>query len=376
MSETTEQVVYLEDLEVKSKEATKENQTKDENATVSVAVSNTKAMSTTTTGKRQRTLMEMTGGLKPKEPTVKKQKLDRTASSLDVQDVSVPTKSVTSGLQTLNSIPFSMQAFKDSLTEEQKELLNLELETMGKSWLKVLKDEFKKPYFISLKKFLWSEGVKGPADANKNIFPAPSNIYAWSKTPLGRVRVVIVGQDPYHTPGMAHGLCFSVPRGQSLPPSLLNIYKEIKNEYPEFIPPKHGNLTAWANSGVLLLNSALTVRSGAANSHKGKGWESFTEKVIDIVDRYGGANLNGANGVGRGVVFLCWGKDAAKRVEKLDKKKHLILQSAHPSPLSASRGFFGNGHFKKANTWLETRYGKDGLIDWCTLDPQEPESSQ
>jgi len=134
--------------------------------------------------------------------------------------------------------------------------------------------------------------------------------------------------------------------------------------------PTRSNLTAWAENGVLLLNTCLTVRGGDAGSHSGKGWEEFTDKVVDVVDRYGGANLatsSGAGGRGRGIVFLAWGAWGTKRVAKLDKKKHLILTSAHPSPLSASRGFLGNGHFKKANEWLEEKYGEDGRVDWCKL---------
>ncbi|KAH9983086.1 uracil-DNA glycosylase [Russula compacta] len=275
------------------------------------------------------------------------------------------------GPQSLNSIPFSLAEYVASLTEDQKRLLKLECETMGRSWLKVLKDEIKKPYFISLKEFLWKGGVHGPDDSAQDlqVYPAPRNIYSWSNyTPLGKVRVVMIGQDPYHGPGQAHGLCFSVPPGVTAPPSLKNIYAEIKAEYGDFVPPKHGNLTAWAEGGVLMLNTCLTVRAHSAGSHQGKGWEQFTDRVIEVVDRYGGANLGNKSGVGRGVVFLAWGAWAAKRVAKLDKTKHLILSSAHPSPLSARKGFFGNGHFRKANDWLEARYGPDGRVDWCRLD--------
>ncbi|PAV16453.1 uracil-DNA glycosylase [Pyrrhoderma noxium] len=366
-------IVYLEDIE--PKEIVKKQEDGDKE--IATVLEKEERQSTTTIMgvKRQRTLMEMVA-LTPKsnsldengkdsEPSLKKQKV--------IADSKGASKAAT-GLQPLNSIPFSMQAFKDSLNEKEKELLALECETMGKSWLKLLKDEIKKPYFIELKKFLWSEGVKGPDGITDKIFPAPQNIYAWSQTPLGRVRVVIIGQDPYHGPGQAHGLSFSVPHGCRVPPSLRNIYAEIKKEYPEFSIPKHGNLTAWANEGVLLLNTALTVRNGNAGSHSKKGWETFTARVIDVVDKYGGANLGEKSGVGRGIVFLAWGNWAAKCVEKLDKNKHLILKSAHPSPLSASRGFLGNGHFKAANDWLEARYGKDGLIDWCTLDVKPPAS--
>ncbi|TBU49769.1 uracil-DNA glycosylase [Dichomitus squalens] len=274
----------------------------------------------------------------------------------------------------LNSIPFSLKEYQDTLSEEEKSLLALECETMGKSWLKLLKDEIKKSYFLNLKRFLASEGVKGVNDSASNlkVYPAPKNIYAWSNmTPVGRVKVVIIGQDPYHGPGQAHGLCFSVPPGVAVPPSLRNIYLEIKAEYPSFEIPKHGNLTTWAENGVLLLNTSLTVRAREAASHSKKGWEEFTARVVDVVDRFGGANLGNKNstnaGRGRGIVFLAWGAHAAKVVEKLDKKKHLILTSAHPSPFSANRGFLGNGHFKKANDWLEEKYGPDGCVDWTKL---------
>ncbi|KAF8274753.1 uracil-DNA glycosylase-like protein [Lactarius quietus] len=328
----------------------------------------------TTTGKRQRTLFDMLGSGPGQSTgtTSKKPKLTAPVSG-DKPTVNGTQSSGGSPSQpALNSIPFSLSEYIDSLTEDQKRLLTLECETMGKSWLKVLKDEIKKPYFITLKQFLWKEGVHGPDDSaeNLNIYPAPRNIYSWSNyTPLGKVRVVMIGQDPYHGPGQAHGLCFSVPHGVTAPPSLKNIYSEIKTEYEDFVPPKHGNLTAWAEAGVLMLNTCLTVRAHSAGSHQGKGWEQFTDRVIEAVDRYGGANLGEKSGVGRGVVFLAWGAWAAKRVAKLNKNKHLILSSAHPSPLSASRGFFGNGHFRKANDWLEARYGPDGRVDWCRLGP-------
>lgn len=327
-----------------------------------------------TTGKRQRTLLDMLGsGPSQRTGTIsKKPKLTAPSSGDRPTDIGTQSSGESPSQQALNSIPFSMSEFVDSLTEDQTRLLKLECETMGKSWLKVLKDEIKKPYFITLKQFLWKEGVHGPDDSaeNLNIYPAPRNIYSWSNyTPLGKVRVVMIGQDPYHGPGQAHGLCFSVPLGVRAPPSLKNIYSEIKAEYEDFVPPKHGNLTAWAEAGVLMLNTCLTVRAHSAGSHQGKGWEQFTDRVIETVDRYGGANLGEKSGVGRGVVFLAWGAWAAKRVAKLSKNKHLILSSAHPSPLSARKGFFGNGHFRKANDWLEARYGPDGRVDWSRLGP-------
>jgi len=329
--------------------------------------------------KRQRTLMDMfvapkdSQSEKTGQPSAKKTKLDTLNSS---SAGAVKTKVAgSSGLQRLNFIPFSLNEFIESIPEHQRDLLKLECECMGKSWLKVLKDEIKKPYFVSLKKFLWEEGVRGPDDNVKGlkVYPPPRNIYSWSNTPLGKLKVVIVGQDPYHGPNQAHGLCFSVPKGVTVPPSLRNIYAEIKAEYPEFKPPQHGNLSAWAENGVLMLNTCLTVKANQAGSHAGRGWEEFTDKVVDVVDRYGGANLGGHNdpdvhGIGRGVVFLAWGAWAGKRVAKLNKTKHLILTSAHPSPFSANKGFLGNGHFKAANDWLEKKYGAEGKVNWCQLD--------
>ncbi|KII89751.1 hypothetical protein PLICRDRAFT_108541 [Plicaturopsis crispa FD-325 SS-3] len=279
------------------------------------------------------------------------------------------TSTAVFGTQRLNSIPFSLSAFQDSLSQEERNLLALECDVMGKVWLKVLKDEIKKPYFLQLKRFLWEEGVRGAndSDINLKVYPPPNEIYSWSNTPLGKVKVVIIGQDPYHGRGQAHGLSFSVPPNVSVPPSLRNIYAEIKAEYPEFEPPKHGNLSAWASNGVLLLNACLTVRAGEPASHSSKGWETFTDKVVDVVDKYGGANLGDRSGFGKGVVFMAWGAFAAKRVAKLDENKHLILTSAHPSPYSAHKGFLGNGHFKAANDWLEKKYGADGCVDWCGL---------
>ncbi|GAA5917176.1 hypothetical protein JCM5296_005591 [Sporobolomyces johnsonii] len=167
-------------------------------------------------------------------------------------------------------------------------------------------------------------------------------------------------------------MCFSVRPGVKIPPSLRNIYKEIKDEYPEFEVPKHGNLISLARSGVLMLNTSLTVRPHQAGSHSNKGWETFTDKIVELVDKYGGSSEVGKQS--DGVVVLAWGAWAAKRVAKMDQKKHLILTSPHPSPLSARRGFFGNGHFRKANDWLEAKYGPEARIDWTKLDPEEEET--
>lgn len=170
------------------------------------------------------------------------------------------------------------------------------------------------------------------------------------------MKAVILGQDPYHNINQAHGLCFSVRPPTPAPPSLKNIYKCIKKEYPDFTPPPNngGLLTPWADRGILLLNTCLTVRAHEANSHAGKGWEAFTQKVIDTVARVRTT----------GVVFLAWGNPAQKRVAKVNQQRHLILKTVHPSPLSADRGFFDCGHFKKTNEWLVKRYGEGGEIDW------------
>ncbi|OJA16461.1 hypothetical protein AZE42_04677 [Rhizopogon vesiculosus] len=368
-----QRVVYLEDIETTVSKA--ENISVTPSASQD-AVKPVKATVKTTeaTGavKRQRTLMDMLAeppSGKTAEPAAKKLRL--TASSTS----SGSAKIAAVGVQRLNAIPFSLSQYIESIPEDHRQLLKLECESMGKSWLKLLKEEIKKPYFISLKKFLWEEGVHGPDDSAKSlkVYPSPKNIYAWSNTPLGKVKVVIIGQDPYHGPNQAHGLCFSVPKGVAVPPSLRNIYAEIRAEFPEFEPPKHGNLSAWAENGVLMLNTCLTVRANQAGSHSGKGWEEFTDKVVDVVDKYGGANLSSGadpdmNGIGRGVVFLAWGSWASKRVAKLNKMKHLILTSAHPSPFSAHKGFLGNGHFKAANNWLAKKYGPDGRVNWCDLN--------
>lgn len=252
------------------------------------------------------------------------------------------------------------------------------------------------PYFLKLKRFLWSEGVKNSTIASKNIFPPGQShclrrhleralticlareIYSWSRhTPLDKVRIVILGQDPYHNDGQAHGLAFSVRDNVKVPPSLKNIYKEIKTDYPDFDIPKHGQvislsygcncsdfcysyLASWADQGVLLLNTSLTVRAHQANSHSKKGWEELTDAILRVIDARPGP----------GVVFLVWGQPALKRMAGIDKEKHLILSSVHPSPLSASRGFFGNQHFKKANEWLREKYGEEGVIDWTKLEPE------
>ncbi|KAF2764293.1 uracil-DNA glycosylase [Teratosphaeria nubilosa] len=249
-------------------------------------------------------------------------------------------------------IPFDKDAWVAKLSSEQKDLLKLEIETLHESWLGALKDEVVSKEFLDLKRFLKKE-----LESGAKVFPPSDDIYSWSRhTPLPSVKAVILGQDPYHNINQAHGLCFSVRPPTPAPPSLVNIYKALQKDYPDFKkPPKNGGLlTPWADRGVLMLNTCLTVRAHEANSHSKKGWEKFTQKVIDTVAR---KRTNG-------VVFLAWGKPAQERCSKVNGQKHLVLKSVHPSPLSAARGWFDCGHFKKANEWLETRYGKDGVIDW------------
>ncbi|KAJ2859270.1 uracil DNA glycosylase [Coemansia aciculifera] len=237
------------------------------------------------------------------------------------------------------------------VSSEDRARLSLEYSTIDPSWLKRIGGELTKPYFLSLKQFLRSE-----ADAKKTVYPAEEDVYSWSRfAPFDKVRVVILGQDPYHGPGQAHGLAFSVKPGVRIPPSLANMYKALARDFPgKFVAPKHGYLGGWAEQGVLLLNAALTVEAHKANSHANRGWEQFTDSVIAAV------NSGRSN-----VVFMLWGAYAQKKGSHVDGRKHLVLKSVHPSPLSASRGFFDAGHFRKANEYLV----KQGLepIDWSHL---------
>ncbi|KAH6609281.1 uracil-dna glycosylase [Trichoderma cornu-damae] len=248
---------------------------------------------------------------------------------------------------------FNKAKWVEGLTAEQQELLQLEIDTLHDSWLALLKDDVTTKEFLELKKFLNRETAAG-----KKWFPPKEDVYSWSRhTPFNEVKVVIVGQDPYHNVNQAHGMAFSVRPPTPAPPSLRNMYIALKKDYPSFVEPANrgGLLIPWADRGVLMLNTCLTVRAHEANSHANRGWERFTQKVIDLV----------AQKRTRGVVFMAWGTPAGKRVQKVDKQRHLVLLSVHPSPLSASRGFFDCGHFKAANEWLITRYGDDGEIDWA-----------
>lgn len=216
------------------------------------------------------------------------------------------------------------------------------------SWKEHLLPEFKKDYMKSLKAFLQEE-----KNQNKRIYPKGKEYFlALNLTPFEKVKVVILGQDPYHGYGQAHGLCFSVLKGITLPPSLLNIYKELKQDLN--IPiASHGFLQSWAEQGVLLLNNTLTVEAGKAASHQGKGWEEFTDKIIYLLNKER-----------ENLVFLLWGRSAREKGSIIDTVKHCVLTAPHPSPFSADRGFFSCGHFSKANKFLQSK-GIEG-IDWSS----------
>lgn len=268
------------------------------------------------------------------------------------------------------SFNFDKEEWVASLTAEEKLLLALEVNTMHISWLALLHKELTKPYFLKLKRFLKSQ-------AGKTVFPPPGNIYSWSHyTPLPDVKCLILGQDPYHNFNQAHGLAFLVLEPTRPPPSLLNIYKTLKIDFPSFqIPdykelsklgrPGGGNLTKWAKRGVLMLNACLTVEAHKANSHAGQGWEQFTEQVIKTAITY-------AKTQNTGFVIMAWGSPAQKRVANFTTQlnsadaQFLVLKTVHPSPLSASRGFFELKVFQKCNQWLVSN-GKEP-IDWGIME--------
>jgi uracil-DNA glycosylase len=205
------------------------------------------------------------------------------------------------------------------------------------TWLDVIGEEFEQPYMAELKQFLRQEKAKG-----KIIYPTNSNWFsAFNETPFDQVKIVILGQDPYHGPDQAHGLCFSVLPCVAIPPSLRNIYKELQSDMG-IEPPNHGCLTHWSRQGVLLLNATLTVEQGNAGAHQGKGWEQFTDRAVQAL-----------NEQREGLVFMLWGSHAQKKGAFIDTSKHLVLKAPHPSPLSAYRGFLGCRHFSQANTFLQ-----------------------
>ena len=222
------------------------------------------------------------------------------------------------------------------------------------SWLEVLADEFDKDYMVQLRLFL-----KNEKQAGNKIYPKGSDIFnAFWKTPFTNLKVVILGQDPYHGENQAHGLSFSVQKGIGIPPSLRNIYKELQTDIPGFVIPNHGDLTEWAEQGVLLLNASLTVRANIPGSHQNKGWETFTDKVISKISEKK-----------TGIIFILWGSFAQAKSGLIDQAKHFIIKSPHPSPFSADRGFFGSRPFSKTNEIL-IKEGKTP-IDW-QISPLNP----
>ena len=223
---------------------------------------------------------------------------------------------------------------------------------LEETWKAVLAPEFRHSYMADLKRFLMDEKEQG-----RQIFPRGSEYFrALDLTPLDRVRVVILGQDPYHGDGQAHGLCFSVRPGVRIPPSLVNIYKELRDDLG-IAPARHGFLESWAGQGVLLLNAVLTVERGRAASHQGRGWERFTDAVVRAI-----------NEREQPVVFMLWGSYAQRKAAFVDRSRHLVLTAAHPSPLSAHSGFFGCRHFSKANAFLQSKGFEP--IDWQL--PEDP----
>lgn len=216
---------------------------------------------------------------------------------------------------------------------------------IGNSWDKVLEGEFEKEYYVKLRQFLITEY------RSHTIYPPMNDIFnALKSTAYEDVKVLILGQDPYHGPGQAHGMAFSVQKGVKTPPSLVNIYKEIKDDLGYDIP-SHGNLQKWADEGVMLLNTCLTVREHQANSHKGKGWEIFTDRIIELL-----------NEREKPVVFILWGANAKSKTKLITGSRHLILTGAHPSPLSAYNGFYGGKYFSKANAFLKAN--GETPVDW------------
>uniref|UniRef100_H2Y540 Uracil-DNA glycosylase n=1 Tax=Ciona savignyi TaxID=51511 RepID=H2Y540_CIOSA len=244
----------------------------------------------------------------------------------------------------------STQVSQTPKLETRKDVIDTAIcHSMGKTWRDALKSELNKPYFTKLIKYVENERT------HHTIYPPPEQVFSWTHhCNIRDTKVVILGQDPYHGPHQAHGLCFSVQKGVDQPPSLKNIFKELASDEKVdggFEIPEHGNLTKWAKQGVLLLNAVLTVRKSEPNSHKDKGWEKLTDAVISWIS----SNLEN-------VVFMLWGSYAQKKGSRIDKSRHLILKSVHPSPLSAYRGFLGCHHFSKANQHLES-HGKPE-IDW------------
>ncbi|XP_075390447.1 uracil-DNA glycosylase [Tenrec ecaudatus] len=264
-----------------------------------------------------------------------------------------PARKARAGSDTPPSSPLSPEQLARIQKNKAAALLRLAARNVpagfGESWKQQLHGEFGKPYFIQLMGFVAEERKR------HTVYPPPDQVFTWTQMcDIRDVKVVILGQDPYHGPNQAHGLCFSVQRPVPPPPSLENIYKELSTDLDDFVPPGHGDLSGWAKQGVLLLNAVLTVRAHQANSHKERGWEQFTDAVVSWLNH----NLSG-------LVFLLWGSYAQKKGSTIDRKRHHVLQTAHPSPLSVYRGFFGCRHFSRTNELLRKAGRKP--IDWKAL---------
>ncbi|XP_052226450.1 uracil-DNA glycosylase-like isoform X2 [Dreissena polymorpha] len=279
---------------------------------------------------------------------VKRQKVVQEDASPGKENIEIQTSVELSPEQKQRIEENKRKAF-EKLQAKKLETSQSLLVNFGESWKRALEAEFGKPYFEELTKFVTSERSKG------TVFPPAENVFTWTRAcPVDQVKVVILGQDPYHGTGQAHGFAFSVLPGIPPPPSLLNMYKELESDIEGFKRPGHGYLQGWASQGVLMLNAVLTVRAHQANSHKDKGWEKLTDAAISHLNK----NTSG-------LVFMLWGSYAQKKGGYIDKEKHHILTGVHPSPLSAHRGFFGCKHFSKCNELL-TKSGK-APIDWGYL---------
>lgn len=250
------------------------------------------------------------------------------------------------------------------ISDDEKSLIGLEKTAIAPEWLELINKELSKSYFFNLKRFLYSQ--------NCTIFPPRESIYSFTQycPQISKVKVLVLGQDPYHNFNQAHGLAFSVLSGR-IPPSLKNIYKAIKIDYPSFEIPKHnGNLSPWSKQGVLLLNACLTVEAHKSNSHNNKGWEIFTSALITNLINYKNNVLD------QEIIILAWGSNAQnlidkkiglRAINKKNNKENLVLKSVHPSPLSAARGFFDCHHFKLTNEWIKEKYGETEVIDWSAV---------
>ncbi|KAG8827256.1 uracil DNA glycosylase [Serendipita sp. 399] len=289
-----------------------------------------------------------------KEPAVEQPEKKRKMHDGTIKSLFGVVKTTKHGAST--DVAGPSNSSNEAKSPAEQAILDLE-QTMGRDWYEALKGEFEKPYFRSIRNYLIAEVRR-----KSTVYPATENIYSWSRlTPLEDVKVIILGQDPYHGPNQAHGLAFSVLKPTRHPPSLVNIYKELKTSVPGFVIPKSGDLTPLAEAGVLWLNTSLTVRAGEAASHSKIGWDKFTRAVMEAV-------LSRPSK--RGVVFMAWGAHAQKAIAGFDRKKNKVLTSVHPSPLSANRGFLGCNHFWLANEWLVEKYGEEAKVDWTAINPK------